>query len=312
MPTRNGGARWRECLAGLARQRPAPAALVVIDSGSHDGTREAAERAGARVITVAPEEFNHGEARNRAADALPAVDAIVFLVQDAVPQGEDFLATLERAARQPGVAAATARQVPPRDAGFLTASTVSASPFASGEPRRTGPLSPQQAGELTPERWRPLLLLDDIACAVRADVFRASGYRSTRHGEDALLAYDLLCAGWALCHEPAAVVEHGHSYDADSVVPRYRDDARFFRETFGYRVRPDLLSVLKGYNAELRRDRRWLAEHPGQAPPDAMAAARRLRWSQVLAQREGSRGPLGELPRPRAVPGPLQVPQVPA
>jgi rhamnosyltransferase len=307
VPTLDGGARFLACLAALKRQRPVPGALVVIDSGSSDGSVEAARAAGAQVLEIAPEEFDHGATRNAGAAALPAdLDAIVFLVQDAIPQGEDCLAALASAACAPGVAAATARQVSPAEAGFLTASTVSASPFAAEKPRRTGPLDPAQRSRLTPSDWRDLLLLDNVACAVRAELFRESGFRTTTHGEDALLAYDLLCAGWALAHEPRAVVEHGHVYDEDSVVSRYRDDARFFRETFGLRVRPHLLSTLKGYNAELRRDRRVLAGQ-SRAPQGGMASARRLRWAQVFAQREGSRGPLGSPPDPRPLPRPAPV-----
>jgi len=307
VPTRDGGTRFRACLAALAAQRPTPDAVVVIDSGSTDGSVEAARGAGARVEQIAPEDFDHGGTRNAAAAALPdGLDTIVFLVQDAVPRGEGCLAALAEATRAPGVAAATARQVAPADTGFLTASTVSSSPFADSEPRRTGPLDASERARMSASDWRGMLMLDNVACAVRAELFRELGFRRTPHGEDALLAYDLLCAGWALQHEPRAVVEHGHAYDAESVAPRYRDDARFFREAFGMRVRPDLLSVLKGYHVELRRDRRWLTEHPDQAPPDALRSARRLRWAQVLAQREGSRGPLGSLPEPRPLAAPTE------
>jgi len=65
VPTRNGGARFVRCLDGLLRQRPAADAVVVIDSGSSDGTAAAARRAGARVLAIAPEDFDHGETRNR-------------------------------------------------------------------------------------------------------------------------------------------------------------------------------------------------------------------------------------------------------
>lgn len=305
LPTRDGGARLRACLAALQRQRPAPDALVVIDSGSRDGSAQAARDAGAQVLEIEPDAFDHGGTRNAAAAELPdGLDVIVFLVQDAVPQGEGCLAALAESACAPGVAAATARQVAPPEAGFLTASTVSASPFASDEPRRTGPFDAADLARLSPSNWRGLLMLDSIAFAVRADLFRAVGFRTTSHGEDALLAFDLLCGGWALLHEPRAVVEHGHDYDAESVARRYRDDARFFRENFGLRVRPDLFSLLKGYRAELRRDRRWLAANPADASAGALRSAKRLRWAQVLAQREGSRGPLGCLPDPRSVPRP--------
>jgi len=306
VPTLDGGPRWRACLAALGDQRPRPA-LVVVDSGSSDGTPEAAEAAGARVLRIRREDFDHGETRNLGARELPGCDVLVFLVQDAVPQAPDCLARLAAAALRPGVGAASARQVPPPDAGYLTASTVSASPFAAEVARRTGPFAREQLARLPPEEWRARLLLDDVACAVRGALFRGGGFRRTSHAEDALLAYDLLWAGWALEHEPAAVVEHGHAYDAQSVQRRYRDDAVFFRKTFGLRVRPDLLSVLKGVNAELRRDRQWLARHGGAPGNGSLKAARELRWAQVLAQREGSRGPAGRPPDPLPLPSPAEL-----
>lgn len=308
VPTRNGGARFLRCLQGLARQRPAADALVVIDSGSSDGTADAARRAGAQVLAIAPAEFDHGATRNRAAAALPGADVLVFLVQDAVPQGESWLSRLAAAATQPGVAAATARQVAPPEAGPLTASTVDRSPMGSDRPRRTGPFRREELAALSPAQWRPLLLLDDVACAVRGALFRAvGGFPATSHGEDALLAYDLLHAGWALAHEPAAVVEHGHVYDASTVADRYRLDAAFFRERFGYCARPSAVSALKGYLSERRRDRSWLDAHSVEDRADFAARSRRLRWAQVRAQRQGSLGPVGRLPAPRPLPGPQEL-----
>jgi rhamnosyltransferase len=309
VPTRNGGARFVQCLNGLRRQRPALDAVVVIDSGSSDGTAEAAARAGARVLAIAPEEFDHGASRNRAAAELPGADVLVFLVQDAVPLGENTLARLAAAATQPGVAAATARQVSPPESGPLASSTVEGSPMGAQAPRRIGPFGPEELATLSPAQWRPLLLLDNVACAVRGELFRAAGgFSRTSHGEDALLAYDLLHAGWALVHEPTALVEHGHAYDASSVTDRYRLDAAFFRERFGYRVRASGLDVLKGFLAEHWRDRRWLAMHDLEDKAGFMVRSRRLRWAQVRAQREGSRGPMGRLPAPRPLPRPPEPP----
>ena len=308
VPTRNGGARFARCLDGLLRQRPAADALVVIDSGSSDGTVQAARRAGARVLAIAPEDFDHGETRNRAAAELPDADVLVFLVQDAVPLGEGCLAALAAAATRPGVAAATARQMPPPEAGPLTASTVEGSPMGASAPRLVGPFRREELAALPPERLRGLLLLDDVACAVRGALFRAAGgFPRTGHGEDALLAYDLLAAGWALAHEPAALVEHGHAYDSRSVADRYRLDAAFFRERFGCRVRGGPLATLKGFLAERRRDGRWAQAHAVDDRRAFRRASRHLRWAQVRAQRDGSRGPLGSAPEPRPLPGPQEL-----
>ncbi len=302
VPTRNGGERFVECLEGIAAQRPAPDAFVVIDSGSDDGTPERARSAGADVVSITPETFDHGVTRNQAAAALPPVDVIVFLVQDAVPLDDDCFANLAAAVARKGVAAGTARQVPPEGASFLTQSTVAMSPFADDEAYETGPFSSIEAATMEPSEWRELLMLDDVCTAVRGDVFRRSGFRPTNHGEDALLAFDLLSAGWQLVHVPDAVVEHGHEYDPEGVFERYRVDARFFRERFGLRVRSGRLAALKGLFSEVLRDVRWLSAFPEDREPRALRKAWALRRAQLAGQLRGSRGPLGRLPDRRDMP----------
>ncbi|MDG2150036.1 MAG: glycosyltransferase [Planctomycetota bacterium] len=304
IPTLRGGARFRACLDALLNQEAPPAAIVVVDSGSDDGTVKVATERGARVIPVAQSNFRHGPTRNLGFDALPDVDVVVFMVQDAVPVGPRFLGELTGAFADETLGAVTARQIPPGDAGVLTRSTVERSPFHEALPRRTGPYKRDELAGLDPAAWRALLLLDSIALAVRRPVFEALRFRDTDFGEDALLAYDLLWAGWALGHASEAVVEHGHEYDEDSVAARYERDARFFRECFGLRIRPGLLSVFKGWAAELAADRRWLASHPEHRSPEARRASSSLRWAQVIAQYRGSRGTLGALPEKRDAPGP--------
>ena len=315
IPTRDGGERFGACLEALRRQDPPAEAVVIIDSGSTDGTPERARKhaghlRGLTVQSITPQTFDHGITRNQAAAALPPVDVIVFLVQDAVPLDDDFLGVLGAACHQPGVGAATARQVPPEGADFLTQATVSESPFAEDERVVTGPFPSTRIAALSPRDWRALLRLDDVAAAVRGDVFRRSGYRQTSHGEDALMAYDLLCAGWSLVHEPDAVVEHGHAYDPEGAHERYRADARFFRERFGYRVRPSRLSAWKGLYHEFTRDLRWLMTYPEDRVPGAWGKSWALRRAQVVGQWRGSRGPLGRLPERREMPRPEELDRV--
>lgn len=304
IPTLSGGARFVACLDALLRQDPTPAAIVVVDSGSQDGTVEAARERGVQVLSIPQESFRHGPTRNLGYEALPEVEVVVFLVQDAVPVGSDFLARLAEGLGDETLGAVTARQVPPGDASALTRSTIERSPFHDASPRRTGPYRREELEALAPSGWRSLLLLDSIALAVRRPLFDRLRFRDTDFGEDALLAYDLLWGGWALGHAPGATVEHGHEYDEDSVAERYSQDARFFREQFGLRVRPGLLSMIKGWAAELAADRRWLAAHPEHDSPEARRASSSLRWAQVRAQLRGSRGALGRLPDLRDVPRP--------
>ena len=68
---------------------------------------------------------------------------------------------------------------------------------------------------------------------------------------------------------------------------RYRVDAAFRRRECGERVRPGLLSVLRGVAHELREDLRFVRARGGWAH---LARAPRLRGMQVLGQYFGSKG----------------------
>ena len=94
VPTWNGGSRFVRLLEALREQDVAgPVEWLVIDSGSSDGTREAAERAGARVIQIDQREFQHGRTRNRAI-AEASGEIVLLLTQDAVPMGTGYLAAM--------------------------------------------------------------------------------------------------------------------------------------------------------------------------------------------------------------------------
>jgi len=58
--------------------------LIVVDSGSTDGTIELAERAGALIRRIDKNKFHHAKTRNEAV-LLADFDNIVFTVQDAIP-----------------------------------------------------------------------------------------------------------------------------------------------------------------------------------------------------------------------------------
>ena len=76
---RNEGARLIRCLESLARCR---GALVYVDSGSTDGSIEAAERMGAHVVELdLSRPFTAARARNAGYDALKALKADVPFVQ---------------------------------------------------------------------------------------------------------------------------------------------------------------------------------------------------------------------------------------
>ena len=80
IPVKDGGRYLGEVLGALARQGVDE--IVVVDSGSRDGSVEIARAAGARVEQIAPHAFGHGRTRNLGAE-LAQGELLAFLTQDA-------------------------------------------------------------------------------------------------------------------------------------------------------------------------------------------------------------------------------------
>lgn len=260
----------------LERQRVAGGhELVVVDSDSTDRTRSLLEDRGARVERIPRAEFGHGRTRNRLAE-LARGEALVFLSQDALPEGEDFLAHLVAPLAGERVAGVTARVLPHADDDPLTARTVLDAPEAAAEARIW------DADDLA----RGPVRFNDVASAMRAEVWRAIPFPDVEFGEDVAWAEAAVGAGWRVAFEPRAVVRHAHAYRAGEAFRRYRTDARFLLDQRGLRVRPGPLSCLRGWLHELRADWRFVAarghgwSHLLRAPV--------LRGAQVLGQWYGS------------------------
>ena len=121
IPTFQAGPGFDELLRRLFSQKTEFGyEVLVIDSGSTDGTPELARRHGASVHRLDPGEFDHGATRNLGA-SLSVGHYVVFLVQDALPVGDYWLATMvDNLAADETVAGVYSRQIPSPDSSPLT------------------------------------------------------------------------------------------------------------------------------------------------------------------------------------------------
>ena len=89
IPVKDGGAGLLQCLAAIRSQKlDEPVEIVVVDSGSCDGSLDVCREAGAVIHEIPPAEFTHGGARNLGA-SLARGDVLVFVSQDAIPVGRN-------------------------------------------------------------------------------------------------------------------------------------------------------------------------------------------------------------------------------
>jgi len=143
-----------------------------VDSGSTDGTPERLERAGARVLRIAPETFDHGGTRDLAISEARG-ELVVLLVQDATPGDERWLANLVAEFDDPEVAGAWCRQVARPDAPSVTALRLAESLHGSRK-RRLARLPPgRKLADLDPFDRLALCSFDNVCSAVRKSVWRS-------------------------------------------------------------------------------------------------------------------------------------------
>ena len=128
VPTYNPGqAEWAKWLNALKEQSWQPQQVLVVDSGSQDGTQTLTHSEGHTLLEVKSVDFDHGGTRQWALNtALEAAtqnspDFVVFLTQDAILAGPTALQKLLEAFDHPLVAAAYGRQLPKTDATWFEA-----------------------------------------------------------------------------------------------------------------------------------------------------------------------------------------------
>ncbi|HUT55061.1 MAG TPA: glycosyltransferase family 2 protein [bacterium] len=244
IPSLNGGSRFRTCLDAVAAQElPGGFEIIVIDSGSDDGSAELAGQYG-RVIRIARAEFNHGLTRNRAIGSA-AGRAVALLTQDAVPVGKEWLRPLVEAALEPGVAGAYSRQVPRPDCPpFIKARLTRW--MAGRTEREVKRLLDEAELMALPvlERIRRLSF-DNVSSCLRKEAWEKRPFLERRFGEDAAWAREVLLAGYALVYEPASVVEHSHANSLWYEFKRVYLDHRNWREVAGGALFNNPLEVLQ-------------------------------------------------------------------
>lgn len=209
-----------------------------IDSGSTDGTWEfLKETAESFPVPLALErihsvEFDHGDTRNLLA-ARSRGEIMVFLTQDAIPAGEDWLERFVRNFDAQEVGAAYCRNVPRPDADPLT-KIFSEGDMGYAEGRRELRLpAADDYAAMGPHERRVLYNFNDVASGFRRELWRRHPFPRTPFGEDILMARAFLEAGYTVVYDDAAVVEHSHDYDEEETRARTTVDAVFNGEWLG-------------------------------------------------------------------------------
>jgi len=260
IPVKDGARHLGELLAALAREGVDE--VLVIDSGSSDGSTAIARAAGATVLEIAPAEFGHGRTRNLGAERA-AGDVIAFLTQDATPAPGWLEAIREALALAPDVGVVFGPHLPrpgtsPMIARELTEFFATfAAPDAA--PRAFG------AADAT--------FLSNVNAAYRRACWEAIRFDDVPYSEDQSFGHALAADGrWRKAYHPRAAVLHAHDYGPIDFMRRYFDEYRGLRETIGHVERIGVRSTVRDVRSLVAADRRYM-------DANGIAGADRARWT---------------------------------
>jgi glycosyltransferase involved in cell wall biosynthesis len=213
IPTRNAGPGFRETLRAI-RQQSLDSELVIVDSGSKDGTLETAKEFGARVVSIPPEKFNHGETRNLGIRNSSG-EICVMLVQDAIPSGQAWLRDLVSPFSNERVVGVTARQQPRPDCDPVGRWQVDYHNQFLGESVQIREWRGwEHFQSLSFEERLRLVSFDNVCSALRRDFWEDHPFKALPFAEDLDWGMRAIVAGRQLVFNPSVTVIHSHARPA--------------------------------------------------------------------------------------------------
>jgi len=271
--TKNGERYIKEVLnAILSQASPHAHEVILIDSGSTDGTWETASSFPIRTHRIPPQDFDHGETRNLGARlASPTSNYLVYLTQDATPL-EGWLDNLVqplRADRQ--VAGAFGRHVPRPTCSPSMARLMRTEWEQTGTPERVVKRL-TDLGEYE-QNQAYFAYFSNTSSAIRRVVWEEHPFRPVDFAEDTEWADRVLRAGHTLIYEPSSRVLHSHNYSLWQQFAQNVDHALAMKQIHNppeyAHPRPGRLP--RRIAEQTRKDWRYIANME-------ISMARRARW----------------------------------
>jgi rhamnosyltransferase len=266
IPVKNESAGLAACLEGVLGQTVPVEEILVIDSGSTDGTQAIARGFDkVRLIEIPPSEFNHGDTRNLGVREAVG-EFVLFTVGDARPVSDDWIAQLLAGFVADDVVAVSGAQVVPKSAHtnpvewFRPVSQPSLSVFRFGDRAAFEAADPIR-------RWQATSI-DDVTTIYRRAALLETPFRRLVYGEDVFFGLDALTGGKAVAFNPAARVYHYHLENYATVLKRTIAVASLRYRMTGYLTPPHRFAP-----SFLRAVAR-LMRTPGLSWPE------RLRWAR--------------------------------
>ncbi len=229
----------RETLPALAAQNYKQWELIVIDSGSTDGSVELFRQFQPRHFVQIPHtEYNPSRVMNQGMQ-LASSNFGIFLNADATPQGSDWLGPLVTALADPQVAAVFGRQIPRPDCQAV---------FAHDYERCFG-------ANRESAKWEHFFSM--ASSGIRKDIWAKRGFNERmQYSEDDEYTRWCRAQGYRVVYVPESVAMHSHNYTAAQAWKRSFGEGRALAAVWKNRIANPTWgrNVFLGWVNDARRD----------------------------------------------------------
>jgi len=280
--TKNGGGNFPRLLENIYSQKyDGTFEVIMIDSGSTDGTLQAAAGHPVRLLQIAPEQFHHARTRNLGA-GMALGKYLVFITQDALPLTDQWLQQLISAFSNPEVGMVVGRQIPwdhvkPPEKFFYH--------YYFPDSR----LVVQQDASAG---YRGNIFISNANSALRRELWQKLNFSENMFiGEDKELAWRILAAGVSIVYEPGAAVRHSHGHGLAETFSRQLD--------FGFAARQGTVEMPGAGGSSIKRmldylgaEMKYLRSYNWTAWIPYSIIYEIFRYAGFLLGKWGMRGPL--------------------
>ncbi len=261
----------KDTLPALAAQDYKHWELIVIDSGSTDGSQELIRAAKpAHFIQITPQEYNPSRVMNHGM-RLAHAERVIFLNADATPQNTQWLRPLAETLADKQVAACFGRQIPRPDCQAV---------FACDYDRCFGP-------QRESANWDHFFSM--VSSGLRKDVWQQRGFREDlQYAEDDEYTRWCRSQGYEIRYVSDSIVMHSHNYTPQQAWKRSFGDARAIGQAWQGSASECnwLKTVVLGWISDIRHDIRWCAQNHRL---HEVLHALHIRWQQRRAKLSGFR-----------------------